>query len=330
MEYVILHELLHGLGFISSWGAFFYDNSSPYHLLIEDMFDPQQLQMITPTPNAFTDTSTGATFISGFQPTMIFDKFLMAYDPNYAEDNQPHSLSDLVVDVQQFCVKNNDAFIINFVRTFNQANQSSVTRYLWHITNTNKTLYFKFPKLNHYNQMYSNNSYLVSNYNNLTMFTSGSGTIVNSTEETSTNFRPGVSISHVDDMYIDTPDFLLRTTPILGSTLQQIIDSVYADVPDIIYEQQVNATTKVPTAYKSAIGPGILHVLDTMGYSTVLANSNYSVTSTDEIKQRVICGPPHTSGDQTTLNAATSGASQAQGSFILLTVCIIACFIDFL
>lgn len=330
MEYVILHELLHGLGFISSWGAFFYDTASPYHLLIEDMFSPQQLQLITPTPNAYTDTSTGATFISGFQPTMIFDKFLMAYDPDYVEIDTPHSLSELVVDVQQFCVKNNDAFIINFVRTFNQANESNVPRYLWHIVNTNQTLFFKFPSLNKYNQIYNNHSYLSANYNNLTMLTYGSGNIINSTEETSTNFRPGVSISHLDDMYIDTPDFLLRTTPILGYTLQDIIDSAYADVPDIMYEQQINATTKVSVAYKSAIGPGILHVLDTMGYSTVLANSNYSVTSTDEIKQRVICGPSHNSGDQTTINAVESGALQIQSSVLLLTVCIIACFIDFL
>lgn len=330
MEYVILHELLHGMGFISSWGAFFYADSSPYHALVDGMFHPQQLQLITPTPNAYTDTSTGATFISGFQPTMIFDKFLMAYDPSYG-DQHPQSLADLVADVQQFCVKNNDAFIINFVREFNINNISDNARYLWHITNTNKTLYFDFPDLNAYNSIYGNHSYLKAQYANLTMFTSSTGAVANSTEQTETNFRPGVTISHVDDMYESTPDFLLRTTPILGSTLQQIIDSVYANVPTITYMEQVNATTKIPVAYKSAIGPGILHVLDTMGYSTVLANTNYSITSTEDIKQRNMCGPPHVSpGDQTTLSTVKSESSimTTPPYGILLLSILFACLID--
>jgi len=329
MEYVILHELLHGMGFISSWGAFFDADSSPYHALVEDIFNAQQLQLITPTPNAYTDTSTGATFISGFQPTMIFDKFLTAYDPSYG-DQHPKSLADLVANVQQFCAKNNEAFIINFVRAFNNANVSDYSRYLWHIANTNKTLYFDFPDLNSYNSIYGNHSYLKAQYANLTMFTSSNGAVTNSTEQTQTNFRPGISISHVDDMYKNTPDFLLRTTPILGSTLQQIINSVYANIPTIYYSEQVNATTTIPVAYKSAIGPGILHVLDTMGYSTVLANSNYSTTSTEEIKQRNICGPPHMStGDQTTLSTVKSGSMVTTRNTLLLLISILfACLID--
>ncbi|KAI9281777.1 hypothetical protein BC943DRAFT_329561 [Umbelopsis sp. AD052] len=327
MEYVILHELLHGMGFISSWGAFFYADSSPYHVLVEDMFQPQQLQLLTPTPNAYTDTSTGATFIYGFQPTMIFDKFLVAFDPANG-DQEPNSLADLVADLQQFCARNNDAFIINFVRQFNAADISAKARYLWDIANTNKTLFFNFPKLTNFNQIYSHHSYLKAHYANLTMFTSGS--ITNATEMTLTNFRPGVSISHVDDMYEETPDFLLRTTPILGSTLDQIIESVYADIPAINYTEQINSTTKVNVTYKSAIGPGILHVLDTMGYSTVLSNNNYSITATEDIKQRTICSPPHvTTPDQTTLTTVKSDATVPNHSLLLLFFSVLCtCLID--
>lgn len=330
MEYVILHELLHGMGFISSWGAFFYADSSPYHTLVEDMFQPQQLQLLTPTPNAYTDTSTGASFIYGFQPTMIFDKFLMAFDPS-SGDQQPNSLADLVADLQQFCAKNNDAFIINFVRQFNAADVSSKARYLWNIANTNKTLFFNFPNLTSFNQIYSNHSYLKAHYSNLTMFTSSTGGVTNTTEMTLTNFRPGVSISHVDDMYEETPDFLLRTTPILGSTLDQIIESVYANIPAINYTEQVNSTSKVNVTYKSAIGPGILHVLDTMGYSTVLSNTNYSITSTEDIKQRNVCTPPHvTTPDQTTLTTVKSEATLPNHSFLLLSISFLCtCMIDF-
>ncbi|KAI8575939.1 hypothetical protein K450DRAFT_259491 [Umbelopsis ramanniana AG] len=327
MEYVILHELLHGMGFISSWGAFFYADSSPYHALVEDMFQPQQLQLLTPTPNAYTDTSTGASFIYGFQPTMIFDKFLAAFDPGNG-DQEPNSLADLVVDLQQFCAKNNDAFIINFVRQFNVADVSAKARYLWNIANTNKTLFFNFPNLTSFNQIYGNHSYLKAHYSNLTMFTSGS--LTNATEMTLTNFRPGVSISHVDDMYEETPDFLLRTTPILGSTLEQIIDSVYANIPAINYTEKVNSTTTLNVTYRSAIGPGILHVLDTMGYSTVLSNNNYSITTTEDIKQRNICTPPHvTTPDQTTLTTVKSAAATLPNHSILLLFVSVLCLIDF-
>jgi hypothetical protein len=330
MEYVILHELLHGMGFISSWGAFFYADSSPYHTLVEDMFSPQQLQLLTPTPNAYTDTSTGASFIYGFQPTMIFDKFLVAFDPSNG-DQEPNSLADLVVDLQQFCAKNNDAFIINFVRQFNAADISAKARYLWNIANTNKTLFFNFPNLTSFNQIYGNHSYLKAHYSNLTMFTSSAGGMTNSTEMTLTNFRPGVSISHVDTMYEETPDFLLRTTPILGSTLDQIIESVYANIPTINYTERINSTTTANVTYKSAIGPGILHVLDTMGYSTVLSNTNYSITFTENIKQRNICTPPHvTTPDQTTMTTVKSEAAMPNHSILLLSISVLCtCLIDY-
>jgi hypothetical protein len=101
-----------------------------------------------------------------------------------------------------------------------------------------------------------------------------------------------------------------------GKTLQTLIDEGYTNIPAINYSivntimvnvtrvQNVttgnhtvstNVTTIEPReqitsyVYRSPIGPGILRILETIGYSTVLTNTNYTASVTKTNKPDTTC-----------------------------------------
>ncbi|KAI8332849.1 hypothetical protein BC941DRAFT_455333 [Chlamydoabsidia padenii] len=286
-EYILLHEILHGMGFVSSWAAYFDNNASPFHTLLDGIFDPADLQFVTPSPYWSVQPPSGPTFVTGFQPNMIFDKFLFITPPTTTPTGSNHtSLMELGFTMQDFCVPGDEAFILHFVRAFQKSTQSQQARRLYSMLTEEHALTFQFgPTLvkNHNstsNDTYNIVDYLNDVYTHMDLLT-GEQTLnaLNHHEQSGRLFRPGVTIAHVGNELRDTPDFVMTATYRPGKTLQQWVDEVYATVPVIHYKAALNESTTVDRVYKSPIGPGILRILDALGYVTVLdgGQANYSV-----------------------------------------------------
>lgn len=326
LEYVILHQLIHGLGMVSSWAPYFSDTNSPFQQLLNGLIVPSDnLKIMTPSPYWFIKQHTGPAYITGFQPNMIFDKFLNLLIPSL---NQTVNLVDYSFDMQNFCAQDQQAFIVNFMNSFlNNATQSSRAKAMYVSMSIPKTLSFIF-NTNYYlnNNLSSTSAYYTNNWLNTTYKTiqleTGPSIFASSQQQ---YYRPGISTSHIDDQYVGTPDFLMTSTFIKGKTLQSLVEDAYTNIPTIKYNTTIttfvnvttlahntttigsghNATTtnttwynvtkleqrqvQVENAYKSAIGPGILRILETIGYSTVLTNTNYSTSVIKTNKPETTC-----------------------------------------
>ncbi|ORY95510.1 hypothetical protein BCR43DRAFT_475413 [Syncephalastrum racemosum] len=290
MEYIILHELLHGAGFISSWAAYFYSKSSPFRGLIDDLFDDQDLKMVTPGLSWSVKYGTGPVFISGFQPTMIFDKYLVSLSNNQTTNARNTSLADLGFEMQNFCVQGNQGYIANFVRQFTNTTQSRNAAELFQSLAQENTLSFTFSNPSVGNSTFNADSYLKKTYRNMTLQTGNSATDASTEQFGYTNNRPGLAISHVADFYNTTPDFLMVSSFRNGMNLSAIVDSIYSDIPAIMYNVTLPNGTLQQLPYRSPIGPGILRILDSMGYSTILTRTNYTTNGNAKIaRQRSLC-----------------------------------------
>ncbi|RUS18851.1 hypothetical protein BC937DRAFT_88260, partial [Endogone sp. FLAS-F59071] len=265
----------------SSWGSYFLSPNSPYNDFLNSVLSPEELTLLTPTPISTTD-SNGIYYMSGFSPSMIFDKYLVGIDP--ANPSSPaKSLGTLGNQIESICFPGNGVFILDFVEALiNSTTASAAARLLWRVVNSDESLFFQYP------------SNVVSPYitfQNLTMFTASNTSNTTDSEETATNFRPGVSISHVDYWYVNTTEFLMRPTPAIGITLDDITAQVRQNSQPITYNV-TNDGNITQTEYNSPIGPEILHVFESMGYSTVLLPRTYpAVESGDKewVPNQITC-----------------------------------------
>ncbi|KAI8367463.1 uncharacterized protein BYT42DRAFT_504329 [Radiomyces spectabilis] len=319
LRYIVLHELLHGLGFISAWAAYFWTDASPFRLLVDGIIDPRDLQLVTPGPYWFVNDNTGPTFITGFQPTMIFDKYLVSLETDEDNVTKPVNLSDLGFDMQNFCVQDSAAFIINFVKEFNASPQSIDANRLWISMTQKETLKFKFPPTTVANSSYNLNPYLNQTYHSMTLLT-GEDVLNSQLEQLDrTSNRPGMSISHVDDSYATKPDFLMTATYITGQTLEDLVEDTYSDIPVIRYNSSLANGSITEHTYKSAVGPGILRILDSMGYSTVLTKTNYTTEgNVKSPKPRSVCDDSNSNHG---LNKVAPSASSDAASLYSLLYC---------
>ncbi|KAI9010870.1 hypothetical protein CLU79DRAFT_772378 [Phycomyces nitens] len=318
VRYIVLHELLHGLGFISAWAAYFWTDASPFRTLVNGFIDSTDLQIVTPGPYWYVNQDTGPAFITGFQPTMIFDKFLVS-NVNGTQSN----LSTVGFDMQNFCVQDSDAFIINFVREFNQSSQASHARQLWASMSQQRTLRFDFFGPLIANSSFNTDPYLKQTYQNMTLLT-GSNVLSSQSEQFDrTNNRPGISISHVDDQYATTPDFLMTRHYITGQTLEDLVSEMYDGLPVIRYNTTINGTL-VAQVYRSPIGPGILRILDSLGYSTVLTKSNYTTDgAVKTYKSKSVCDDSNNNHALTKVTPVTSVSNKLYPGHLLALVGII-------
>lgn len=313
LQYIILHQMIHGLGMLSSWAPYFSNANSPFQKLLKGLIASEDsLKVMTPSPYWYIKHSTGPAYVTGFQPNMIFDKFLNLTIP---AKNETRWLVDFGFDLQSFCVLENDAFIVNFMNAFlNNATQSSRAKSIYVSMAQSKTLSFKFSATCE-NSAYFTNTYLNQTYSSIQLMT-GPNILEDNILTEEALYRPGISTSHVDDDYADTPDFLMTHKFNFGKTLQQLIEDTYSTIPEIKYnitnKIQVNVTTVHNTTvgnhttsanvttteerdqiteltYKSAIGPGILRILETIGYSTVLTNTNYTIGVIKTTKPDTTC-----------------------------------------
>ncbi|GAN06640.1 conserved hypothetical protein [Mucor ambiguus] len=325
-RYVVLHELLHGLGFLSSWAAYFWTDASPFRTLVDGVIDPIELQLVTPGPYWFINQDTGPAYVTGFQPNMIFDKYLVNVDTEL-NVTSTLSLSDLAFEMQDFCVQNSNAFIVNFIRAFNKANQSTTAHKLWLSMSQPETLTFQFQTPTVSNSSYNLIPYLNRTYQSMTLLT-GRDLSSSSYEHTDpTMNRPGLMISHLDDRYQHTPDFLMTEEYHTGKTLEQLVDSYYGNIPILHYNDTASRSnsTMVQMTYKSPIGPGILRILDSIGYSTVLTKTNYTTDgSVKTAKSRSSCDDSNTShGLKSSPTPTSDGLSVSNQKSVLLGILVI-------
>ncbi|KAI9487723.1 MAG: hypothetical protein EXX96DRAFT_472668 [Benjaminiella poitrasii] len=317
-RYIVLHELLHGLGFLSSWAAYFWTDKSPFRILVNGVIDPLELQLVTPGPYWFINQETGPAYVTGFQPTMIFDKFLVNVDTelNVTSVSQ---LSDLAFDMQNFCVQDSNAFIVNFIRAFNAANQSTTAHKLWISMSKPETLTFQFQPPTVANSSYNLIPYLNQTYRSMTLLTGEdifSGANFEYVDPTVN--RPGLMISHLDDQYMNTTDFLMTNVYHRGKPLEELVEMFYREIPVIKYNMSVSRTnsTIVERRYMSPIGPGILRILDSMGYSTVLTKTNYTTDGNVKTpKSRSLCDDSNANHG---LKSSTSSSSSSSHGTRLL------------
>lgn len=360
LEYVILHQMMHGLGMVSSWAPYFSSTDSPFQKLLKNLITPEDsLKVMTPSPFWFVKHLTGPAYITGFQPNLIFDKFLNLLIP---AKNETKWLGEYGFDMQSFCVQDSDAFIVNFMNAFlNNATQSSKAKSVYVSMSIPKTLSFKFNTLTEPNSAFFTNSYLNQTYSSIQLMT-GPSILDNSAQTEESYFRPGIATSHVDEEYAQTPDFLMTHQFIRGKTLQTLVDEGYTNIPTIHYTTvstiMVNVTrahnvtngnhtllTNITTAepreqltsnvYRSAIGPGILRILETIGYSTVLTNTNYTTSAVKTNKPETTCDDTNNnnfnvrSDDLSNLPQSTSIAATAHSlhlylySFIVPVYCLL-------
>ncbi|CAM0138144.1 unnamed protein product [Umbelopsis sp. WA50703] len=322
MEYIILHELIHGLGFISSWGIYFLGPDSPYFPSVQGLINATSLQIATLTPNSYTDSKTGAVYLTGFMAGMIFDKFVIA---NITMGNHSQSLADIGDNFQNFCLQNDEAYVVNFINQFDKSDYASDAQYLYQLMNTNHALGFNLSSLSATN-LFSSGQLLPAS--DLGLYTAYNATNI---EASRGNFKPGLIVSHFDDSYLTTPDFLMCHTYQTGLTIQELAAQVYSDSADIYYNSTQNGTV-VQTAYNYTIGPGILNVLNIMGYGTVTNNASYPASfSSDkqfEPKTRNGCSSKGSSGlsQQSISNSWKSGLSSwtlftGTSFWIILALC---------
>jgi hypothetical protein len=355
LSYVILHEMIHGLGMASSWAPYFSDGNSPFYQLLNGFTTfESDLKFITPSPQYYIKHQTGPTYITGFQPNMIFDKFLYLKQ-SFSNSTAKQWLGSIGFDMQNFCLIDTQAFIGNFINAFlDNATQSQDATSMYVSMSTPESLTFKFADSNVPSSLYLTNSYLNQTYPSVNLLTGPN--LLNSIN-TGQLYRPGIPISHLANSYNNTPDFLMTNTFIRGKTLSSIVEDTYSNIPTIYYNVSVPTLVNVTTTvnhtlhnhsvvnetitnqtmvnqnvqyqYKSPIGPGVLRILETIGYSTVLTNTNYSTSVLKTVKPDTTCDSTSNNMNAQSLSGSSSLASKANQPSSLLTPSLLLLFSGF-
>jgi hypothetical protein len=193
----VIHELLHGLGFISLWNVNLQDIVSTSPALRKN---PTYMNLLTPPPQLNADNAKAATngeasnLVKGFIPPVIFDKFI--YD---SRTNTP--LSTFYDTFQEYCVEGDiSSWTSQFLRMTNYVKLSNL---LYERAVTPGSLYLNLPATN-----------------------GGSLRGILHTGPFEGQFQAGSSITHLDqDIYAGKDDFLLRPVVTHGVTLDAEIQS---------------------------------------------------------------------------------------------------------
>ncbi|KAL1925128.1 uncharacterized protein VTP21DRAFT_11 [Calcarisporiella thermophila] len=139
MELVALHQIIHGLGFFSTWAPYFSSKTNSYAPLLSPPLTEEQLRVLTPPPKVNQDPETNLTHISGFLPGAIFDKYLVYGDFNY-------TLESLADEIRANCYEGNGPIALSFVKAFlNNTAAYTAAQLAWNLTATTKVR-FRFPQ----------------------------------------------------------------------------------------------------------------------------------------------------------------------------------------
>ncbi|KAI8065587.1 hypothetical protein BC940DRAFT_303770 [Gongronella butleri] len=276
-RYVVLHQLMHGLGFISSWAGYFSSDNSPFRQLVSGLVPDQELNIVTPGMNWQVPFDGGPTYVTSFQQTLLFDKFLFAVNCSGDSVLCRTNMSRAAFDMQGFCVDESQAFISDFLDAFSNSTQAKQAHHIYDTLLNPDSLVFVLPRPTINSSLYLTDPYL-STYTNMTLATNK---LLNTQLELldDSTGQPAAAISHLDpNTYNGTVDFLMAQGFQSGITLDDLVNSAYGTLPyNITYNDTLTNTTK---QYRSPIGPGILRMLDSMGYSTALTPTFYQVNGT--------------------------------------------------
>ncbi|ORX50157.1 hypothetical protein DM01DRAFT_1337832 [Hesseltinella vesiculosa] len=309
-RYLVLHQLIHGLGFLSSWAGYFSSQTSPFHELVAGMMPDDQLQWITPGMHWKVPSDGGPIYITGFQQTLLFDKFLLGVNQSSAA---PTNMSEIGFSMLNFCVNDNQEFILYFLQSFNSSSQATVAHQLYNMLSNPGGLVFNLPNPTINNSIYLTNSYLNASYKNMTLSTGLD--LLNAPLEQfdDTSSRPTAAISHLDIAYNGTVDFLMVQQLVQGSSLEQLVQTYYQSLPvNITYNVTTGPNYATTTNYMSPIGPGILRMLDAMGYSTILTPTKYVTNSNASTPRfRSNCGDSNANNNPSPKSPSLSPSSSA-------------------
>ncbi|KAJ3326829.1 hypothetical protein HDU76_012613, partial [Blyttiomyces sp. JEL0837] len=229
-EFVVAHELTHGMGFESGllqWSTTF-----------QDLPKIPSSNFLAPLFNAH-GTTLSNSFVTSWQPLNIFDAFL-------ADTKTGTALTTYANDIFKYVPKNQS--ITNFIDGFQSSKEPfQAANKLYNIATSGSTSISFNPKI-----AASSGSSPAS----LSSVTAGGFNNVNSINlQTSTLFSPGTSVVHVDYASLNTsPDFLM--IPAVGVWSGFSLDAILANV------------TQSGNVY-GVYGEGIMSCMAAMGWVTV-------------------------------------------------------------
>ncbi|RIA82642.1 hypothetical protein C1645_496971 [Glomus cerebriforme] len=263
-QYIILHELIHGLGFASSWNSYFTGgDNTPIALTT----DPSFLEMLT-------DQNQPVTF-TGFTET-AFDKYMVNAK---IKGQSPKRMTDYASSLNNFAqIGTQFQNVQDLLDTFGNSPSFQISSSLIADSQTTKT--FAFQPHN------------AKNTDDLIFL------------ETNLNpFQQGSSISHVDIVtFNNNSDFLEVFNAKRGQTLDQVLAATGGTYP---------------------IGPKLLSVLETLGYTTANNPTPYKPRLPNSPKLAVSPPPPLPVANDNKMTQSMSTATPLTSSFNILSVFII-------
>ncbi|KAL7751781.1 Structural maintenance of chromosomes protein 4 [Sorochytrium milnesiophthora] len=247
--YVVVHELLHGFGLISSWNSYFASASLPL----------PTTQFITPQPNVQTDdhdaqqqqtgllpldagafnspaSSSASVSINGFLPNNIYDKFLFDNVHGW-----PLSLHKFTMSA---CTPSPNTPAADYLQRFLKTRAGQFSQQLYVAMTTAGGISFILPA--------ESNQTSSSQFDQAAVYTPSSFTI-------------GSSVSHVDPANIGAGDFLMGPVTLKGSTLLSATLKQASPALTAINPSDTHAHTFVANSLSPA-GPKVLRMLHAIGF----------------------------------------------------------------
>ncbi|CAB4430332.1 unnamed protein product [Rhizophagus irregularis] len=232
--YIILHELIHGLGFGSSWDQYYVGLITPP---IINKFNGVKINVESNNNNNDEDNNNNNKENSIKFVEWAFDKYVILMENKTKISSITQELNEFFdqKSLNNIKINNQRDFEINF----HKSKQFNIAKQMFGLAQTPNTIGFLSKEKDNNNNNINNSKEKIDNSKDVVIL------------ETSFNpFRVASSISHIDNsLYSNTEDFLMRPVIMNGVTLQQEIinGGNYSGGP---------------------IGPKLKQILETLGYST--------------------------------------------------------------
>jgi hypothetical protein len=250
LEYVIAHELTHGLGFESGWILY----SRLLEALPSTISIPNRSSKILAPQFYLEGTTISTARVTGWQPLNVFDSF--TFDARTKRGLTTYSNSMFTNFASSF-----PATLIPFFQSF-YANSKLIE---------SGTAVYTITTSGSQSVAFSSSS---SNLESTTMYI----------ETPRSEFQEGTSMSHADyDIYANTPDFLM--IPAVAQWVGYTLDSIIANV-----SAQVGAAADKGSLTNGGIyGPATMKVMNALGWKTSSDQTSGSIVvskngGTDVIK----------------------------------------------
>lgn len=218
-EYVVLHEIIHGLGFLTSLSTYLPDPAKSNQSTIVSGSMANSLPLVSFNVNMAWNTKTGAPEISptGDLP-YIFDKFLV-------ENSTGVPLSTMyrgLLSATEFGSNNDTMAYSAFLSKLSNSSQMRLMKKLYRLFCTKSSV--RFQTLDGASGAFANvDVQAAKSYSSIMLETKGS-------------FKAGTSVSHFEqDTFTNTADFLMRPSGSSGVTLDKLSRNKFPIGQDGLY-----------------------------------------------------------------------------------------------